>query len=175
MLHRIGQFIHALTAKMEPADRQFVNQILSEAEQKAFYAMDTNSQKHSVLVAKTCVRLAGRWANVDLSALLRGALLHDIGKLKGDMGTADRVLIVAVNKLWPRLARWLAQPRGGAIWQGFGRPFYIHSRHSELGCTAARSIGVEEKVLQLISGHHSPPSEGEPLELTLLRQADNLH
>lgn len=180
MYRRVKQFFVALTAKMRTADHLVVKQNLSPMEAEAFYRMDINSQKHSVNVTLTCIRLAKTVPDVNNRRLLRAALLHDVGKIAGDMGTIDRVLIVLVNRLAPGIAARLVKKgmcwaRTGDLLGGICHAFYINRHHAELGKQTAEALGVDSETVALIAAHHQPPADGEPVELTLLREADGLN
>lgn len=183
MWHRIRQLLHAFTANMTADDTQLIAKYLSLKEQQAFYAMDINSQKHCVLVARTCRQLiTEQTASTTFSEskgksrqLLRAALLHDIGKVKGDLSTFERVMVVVINKLFPHLAARMSADSKNAGTKGLPHALYVHYHHSRLGQEKAAALGVETEVCTLIANHHCPLYSGEPLELTLLRRSDNLH
>ena len=183
MLRRVFQVIHALTAKMESQDHRLVATYLDAREQSLFYAMDINSQKHAVKVALTCIKLAACHPSVNRKLLVRAALLHDIGKQRGELTTLYRIIFVITDKLFPRLGKTLAkqgnnlsrQKLPGLPWQKLQHAFFVLYSHPVLGSRKAEAIGVESQILELIAGHHNPHLPGEPLELTILREADNLH
>ncbi|HEX3032948.1 MAG TPA: HD domain-containing protein [Bacillota bacterium] len=177
MWHRIRQVLHALTARMTSQDYTFTAIYLNPKELQAFEAMDTNSQKHCILVAKTCLELLQDYpkGQIKVTTLVRAALLHDIGKVRGDLGTLDRVIVVMVDRLFPNVGAALSAESRHRNSTGLRHAFYIYHNHPSLGVETAIAIGVEREICQLIADHHSSPYTGEPLELTILRQADNLH
>lgn len=184
MWHRIRQLLHAFTANMAAEDRQFVAQYLSLKEQQSFYAMDVNSQKHCVLVARTCLQLLSPQADstlafspdkVNSKQLLRAALLHDIGKIKGDLNTWERVMVVVIKQFCPKLAIRLSSDSHNGETTGLSHAIYVHHHHSRLGQEKAITLGVEDEVCSLIANHHCAPYSGEPLELTILRRSDDIH
>lgn len=183
MLRRIFQVIHALTAKMESQDYRLVAAYLDAREQSLFYAMDINSQKHAVKVALTCLNLAARHPSVNRKLLVRAALLHDIGKQQGDLTTLYRIIFVITDKLFPWLGMTLAKQGNALIrqqlpdlpWQKLRHAFFVLYSHPVLGSRKAEAVGVEPEILELIARHHNPHLPGEPLELTILREADNLN
>ncbi|MDA8213340.1 MAG: HD domain-containing protein [Clostridia bacterium] len=175
MLRRIFQVMHALTAKMESSDHRLVTGNLDSREQSLFYAMDINSQKHSVKVALTCLQLAASYPLADRKLLVRAALLHDIGKQRGDLTTLDRIIFVITGKLFPRLSKALAKQGNGFSRQKLQHAFFVLEAHPVLGRQKAAAVGVEPQILELIARHHTPQVPGEPLELTILRNADDLN
>lgn len=171
---RTRQFLRALTAKMKPADHALVHCWLDKTEELLFYDMDVAIQLHSINVARTLEKLlAGE--TVDKSLLFRAALLHDIGKVKGQFTVLDRVWYVLVRKVSRRLVRKIAK-KGSSSWLGKLRnAFYIHIYHGELGAQLVLREGLCGELADLIRHHHDPARQSDSLELSLLRQADELN
>jgi HD superfamily phosphodiesterase len=87
MLNRINQVISALTAKITEQDETFVAKQLNAREQKLFWQMNLPDQRHALNVTYTALRLAQNKSGLNLAALTKGALLHDVGKVRGDVST----------------------------------------------------------------------------------------
>jgi putative nucleotidyltransferase with HDIG domain len=175
MLRRLFQVIHALTAKMESADHQLVAAFLNSQEQALYYAMDTNSQKHGVKVAQTCLKLAHSPTSIDSILLVKAALLHDIGKEQGDLTTFYRIAFVITDKLFPSLGQAIVNHSQLLFLRKIQHAFFVLYAHPELGSQKAEHAGLEQGLIKLIANHHTSYVSGEPIELTILRQADNLN
>lgn len=172
MLNRVKQVWSALTAQVTPADRAFVAAHLNDREQTLFWAMAVPDQRHALNVAYTALSLAAARPGADKALLVKCALLHDVGKRRGDVSTLDKILTVVVYTLWPRGATKFAAPgRGGRV-QNIRHAFYIYRHHAARSAALVRQAGTASPVAEIISRHHAPPIPEEPLELTLLREAD---
>lgn len=105
MKQRVLQFFHALTARLYKCDHEFVCCFLNEAERTLFYAMDVIDQRHAVHTAYMALELARARADIDKNLLVRIALLHDIGRVKGDLGLLDKVISVLLHYFLPNASR----------------------------------------------------------------------
>ena len=181
---RLGQFFRAVAAYggLSDAERRWVGEHLSVWEEALFWQMSVVDQKHAVRVSMRAAEIAraeGNWDRVAIRTLVRAGLLHDIGKVGGDIGLVDRVAIVLIWRLLPRLARALvargeeALVNGAArrrLGSGLCRAFYAQAVHSQRGAAMARLFGVEEPVVDVIRHHHRP-GEGDRL-LEVFARAD---
>ena len=148
---------------------------LEESEQMLFLNMSLPDQRHALNVAQTALQLAAGREDIDKVLLLRCALLHDVGRQKGDVSTADKIFTVLLHKFAPRLAlNWGREGRGGAL-QNLRHAVYIYFNHPARSAALLRAAAVEEKAALIVSRHHKAPTAGEPPELALLRQADGLN
>jgi putative nucleotidyltransferase with HDIG domain len=175
MWRRVRQFINALTAAVTPADEAFVAANLSEEEAGFFRAMNLPDQRHALNVAYTARRLAAGRQDVDLALLTRCALLHDVGKVKGDVSTFDKTVTVVAHRLAPgRAERWGRFGRGSRL-ANLRHAFHIYFRHGERGADRLVAAGVEAAVVDMVRRHHQPVRADDRPELTLLRQADEMN
>jgi putative nucleotidyltransferase with HDIG domain len=175
MWHRVKQFFAALTAEVTAADREFADAWLNAAERALFYAMNLPDQYHALQVARTARRLAAGRADVDLELLVRCALLHDVGKVKGDVSTFDKTAAVLANRFAPEKAEGWGRPgRGGRI-ANLRHALHVYFHHPERGAALVAAAGGDERLTDIIGRHHRPPAAGDPPELTILREADELH
>lgn len=172
---RVKQFFAALTAKVTPADNAFVATHLDAAGQKLFYAMNLPDQRHALNVAYTARGLAAGRTGVDLELLTRAALLHDVGKEKGDVSTFDKTAAVVAHSLAPRWsAGWGRPGRGGKV-ANLRHAFHIYFHHPERGAAMLAAIGADPRIVAVVERHHRAPTPDEPPELAVLREADGLH
>ena len=164
LVKRVKQFFRALSAQISADDGVYISTHLSPDEQKLFFAMSVVDQYHSLRVAYTIERLVidGK-RNVDREFLIRCALLHDIGRVRGDMSIAGKIFTVLVTNFFPNLADKLE--RGG------NKLIYIYRHHAEIGARKLQKIGLYKEA-KIVARHHSPPKDDDPRELKLLRIAD---
>lgn len=170
MMQRVKQFYRALTARLTPADKKWVAESLPPAARPLFYAMHPADQYHALKVAQTAMQL---WADNpagDKDMLLRAALLHDVGRVQGDMGIAGKVAAVLVQHFFPSGAEKLAKSRKGWL----GHVMYVYYHHPEIGAVKVETLGFKQEAA-LIRCHHAKPKADDPPELVLLRRADELN
>jgi putative nucleotidyltransferase with HDIG domain len=172
MIQRIRQFYCALTAHIREDDRQFIDLSLPEAARGLFYQMHPADQAHALNVAKTALQFVDKSnLTIDRSMLLRCALLHDVGRKKGDLDIWGKVFAVLVTHYAPGFARDFACATATSIWDKPGHAIYVYFHHPEIGAAMLQNIGLYEEA-DIISRHHQPPAQDDPVLLTILRQAD---
>ena len=92
ILKRVRQFFKAFNANLTLDDSKYVAAHLSKIEQKLFFAMDIVDQCHCINTAYTIERFAiDDKQDIDRNFLIRCALLHDIGRVKGDMKITNKI------------------------------------------------------------------------------------
>ena len=161
---RVKQFFRALTAKISADDGKYISTHLNADEQKLFFAMSIPDQFHSLQVAYTIERFVIEdKKDVDREFLIRCALLHDCGRVRGDMSIAGKVFTVLITNLFPTFADKLE--RGG------NKLIYIYRHHAEIGARKLQKINLYKEA-KIIARHHSPPKSNDAKELKLLRLAD---
>ena len=165
IIKRVKQFFRALGAKLSADDNVYISAHLSPKEQKLFFAMEIVDQYHCLHVAYTLERLVIEDAQrIDREFLLRCALLHDIGRVKGDMSLFGKVFVVLITALLPSFADDLER-KGSHL-------LYIYRHHAEIGAKKLQDIGLYREA-KIVAKHHSTPSANDPAELRLLRIADD--
>lgn len=164
MLQRIRQFFRAVTARVNTRDDAFVRAHLPAAAQSLFYAMHRVDQCHAIRVAYTAAQLATRErAALDRALLLRAALLHDVGRRKGDLDLFGKVVAVLLTHFFPRRSR---------AWAAAGcRLLFVYYEHSAIGARLLERIGMIQEAA-LVRRHHAAPAATDSRELRLLRAAD---
>lgn len=164
ILKRVRQFFRALNARLTVEDGQYIAAHLKKSEQKLFFEMDVIDQCHAIRTAYAIERFAIEdKQNIDREFLIRCALLHDIGRVKGDMSLLGKVLAVLVTELLPSTADRLER-KGNHL-------LYVYRHHAEIGAKKLQKIGLYKEA-KIVARHHSPPSPNDPKELKLLRLAD---
>ena len=165
IIKRAKQFFRAISAKLTADDNNYISSHLSPKEQKLFFAMDIVDQYHCLRVAYTLERFVIEDSHgVDRDFLIRCALLHDIGRVKGDMSLFGKVFVVLITAFFPSFADSLE--RNGS------HLLYIYRHHAEIGAKKLQDIGLYKEA-KIIAKHHSRPTMNDPSELKLLRIADD--
>jgi len=97
--HLVRRFVGSLSRR-EPdaADIAWVDAHLLDAESQLWHRLSAADRRHSITVARRFEAL-GQWSREEIA----GALLHDVGKLDAELGTAARVAATIVG---PRTARF---------------------------------------------------------------------
>lgn len=159
------QFVRAVTARVTVEDGKYISAHLNAEEQKIFFAMSIADQAHSLRTAYKVERLVIEdKRGVDKEFLIRCALLHDTGRRAGDLTIRGKIFVVLVTKFAPKFAERL-EINGN-------RELYIYHYHAEIGARQLQQIGLFKEA-KIIAKHHAPPKPDDPLELKLLRLADN--
>jgi putative nucleotidyltransferase with HDIG domain len=175
MLNRVKQVVAALTAEITPEDRLFVSHYLNTEEQTLFGGMNLPDQRHVLNVAYTALQLAKDQENINQNLLVKCALLHDVGKIKGDVSTFDKIMTVIGHKVSPRWAKqWGRLGRGNKL-KNLRHAFYIYFHHAQRSATMLQKVGVSPTVVNIVARHHQAPAIHDPLELVILRKADDLN
>lgn len=158
-MHRVGQFVGHLTARVDPAEEAGARGLLPEAAWSLFASMPTADRRHALDVAAR-LRAAGE-TDPDL---LAAAMLHDSAK-GHRMRLWHRVAGVLLGAAAPRALASLASPDEGSWRHGF----YLYLHHPALSAEAALRAGCSPRTADLIRGS-TGASDG--LLLAALRRAD---
>ncbi|GAB4533904.1 MAG: HD domain-containing protein [Anaerolineales bacterium] len=169
LVYRARQFLLALFAAPDEAERAWVQRVLAPPLSALFLRMTPDEQAHAIRVYRR-LRDEGHTSE----ALLQAALLHDVGKAAcPPLRPWERVLIVVCKALWPdAVFLW-----GQAAPKGWRRPFAVAVQHPLWGAQAAQKAGAAPEVVTLIRRHQEnlPDLPKTPLEslLILLQAADD--
>ena len=158
-MHRVGQFIGHLTARVDPIEEERARGLLPASAWSLFVAMPTADRRHALDVAGRLVS-AGQ-ADPDL---LTAALLHDAAKGRR-MRLWHRVGGVLLEAAAPKALARLASSEVHS-WR---YPFYLYLHHAALSADAAREAGCSQRTVAFIRG----TTEGDDAVLAAaLRAAD---
>jgi putative nucleotidyltransferase with HDIG domain len=160
LLYRVEQFWQLVRATpLPPTAWQEIEGILTPAELSLFRRYTVADRRHAYRVFRT-LRRAGQ----EQTALLRAALLHDVGKTCYRLHLWERVAGALAELVSPaRVKRWGQGPVSG--WR---RAFVIRNQHAEWGAEMAESAGSTAMVVTLIRQHQEKegmPSDPEVNEL----------
>lgn len=175
MNKRVKQLVTALSARITRQDREFIAGHLSTAQAALFWQMNLPDQRHALNVAYTAAALAAGDDTLDRELLLTCALLHDVGKVRGDVSTFDKVLTVILDTVaagWAR--RWARAGRGGKV-ANLRHAIYVYYHHAARGAALLQASGASPAMVRIVERHHAAPAVDDPPELAVLRTADSLH
>lgn len=168
---RVRQFVRAVTQRLSEDDRRFVQLHLPCRAVPLFYAMHPADQVHARNVAYTALDMARaqNFTREQKEFLMRCALLHDVGRTKGDLNVMGKVMAVLMRHYAPQLAqRWMQHH------DPIGHALYVARHHAEIGAEKLRGIGLYAEA-EVIVHHHESAAAGDSEVLRLLRAADELN
>lgn len=174
-LGRVGQFWRAIRAAVTPGELDWVRKQLPQRAWPLFFGMHPADQRHVLNVAGTALELAEQEPGADKALLTRCALLHDAGRRRGALDIWGKVWAVLAERCLPLgLRRRLRRRQVRSLLDRPGYALYVYREHPRLGAEMLRRLGLFAEA-DIIARHHEPPAEGEPIELTLLRRADEMN
>ena len=112
--------------------------------------------------ARGCVNTEER--QVHRALLERSALLHDVGRRKGDLDIWGKVACVLLVHYFPKRSKQWAE-------DGMSTMLHVYYHHPQIGAKLLRGIGLFEEA-DIIERHHAPADVHDSMELRLLREAD---
>jgi putative nucleotidyltransferase with HDIG domain len=166
--HLISRFFGSVSASALTEDEtSWVKSQLLETEFELWTQMSIQDQRHAYKVAQRTVELLGESATRPVVA---AALLHDIGKIKADLGTFARVMATFAGRQgtaeqvneWSQSDGWLGQAG-------------TYLRHNEIGAEMLREAGSDELTAKWAYEHELVHTEWTiPSEISdALWKADN--
>ncbi len=163
------RLVDLFRSKLKPNDRKFIETYIDEPGLFLFTQMSYSDQKHSIAMARFLLEETENLKGVDLQTLIQGALLHDVGKIKGEITRLNRIIVGVIRRLFPRSREKWGQ-RGKK--RSLRHAIYVDLIHPSRGAYMAESLGIDPKVVSLIKHHHDPKTDNVDLELSLLKMAD---
>jgi hypothetical protein len=144
-VHRVGQFVSHLTARVTVDDQLAAHRILPSSAWSLFDAMPVADRRHGLDVAQSLLA-----QGIDDRDVLAAALLHDAAK--GDrLRLWHRVGGVVLARLAPNALERLASPETGS--RGYAWWVFVH--HARLSADAALGAGLSERAAAFIAGSAS--------------------
>lgn len=140
--YRARQFLGALGAHPESADREIIASRLSAEQQRLFYSMTTRDQRHCLDVYHALRRQGCRDDD-----LLLATLLHDVGK--GPVRLWHRVAYVLLKAASPRFIDQVARSDR----RGWRRAVASLRNHAVEGARLAEKAHAPASVVELIRRH----------------------
>jgi HD-like signal output (HDOD) protein len=139
-LHLVRRFFAVLTARpLDPAERDEVDEWLSDADRDLFWSQAVADQRHALDTARRVGEVhPGR------REVVRAALFHDVGKVRSRLGPVRRSLATLFAALRvPVPTRW---------------QMYID--HGPIGAELLSSVGAEDLVVAFARVHPGPAPRG---------------
>lgn len=159
-MHRVGQFIGHLKARVGPDEEARAQRFLPEAAWSLFMGMPTADRRHALDV--TGRLLAAGQADPDL---LAAAMLHDAAKGQR-MRLWHRVTGVLLQAVAPRTLAGLALTDE----RSWRYPFHLYLHHAALSAESALQAGCSERTADFIRG--TSPAADASLAAALRRADD---
>ena len=141
-MHRVGQFVSHLTARVTPDDEAAAHRILPASAWELFDGMPVADRRHGLDVAH---RLLAQ--GIDDRDVLAAALLHDAGKGRR-LRLWHRVGGVLLARFAPGTLAGLASPEPASR----GYPWWVFLHHARLSADAALRAGLSERTAAFITG-----------------------
>ena len=172
-MRRVRQFVRAVTEHETAADRRHVKAVLPEKAWPLFAAMHPADQCHVLHVERTAEEMADEASltREERALLAHCALLHDVGRVKGDLNVVGKVFAVLMMHGLPSWGKRMACAEAHHLWQRPGHALYVYCHHPAIGAARLRGIGMEEEA-SIIEQHHEPPGLLDTPVLRILKAAD---
>lgn len=163
MVYRVKQFFKGAFAWARKADYELLDEYLNQSEKRLFWELPCHERHHALDTAEFIrCNAADR---PDKEALIKAALLHDIGKVGSGMGIFKKSTLVLIDKFLPELSRMLSTRIN---------MFNIYYNHPEIGAEMLEGIGEDKYVVELVRYHHSSKA-ADTDGMEILKKADNFN
>lgn len=148
MFHRIKQFYWDISSHLNKLDEEFLILYLNPKELESFNKLKAAEKYHCIRVAKTALDFieTNNYKHIDIKWFVRIGLLHDIGKIGGNLTVVDRSLLVLLNKFTKGKIKRFTNIK----------KVDIYYNHPQKGVEILKAIGnYDEKFLYLVRNHHN--------------------
>jgi len=152
-VHRVGQLVAHVRARVEPEEVALVRGILPPRGVALFESMPVADRRHGLDVAERLLR-----GGHDDPSLLGAALLHDAAK-GHRMRLWHRVGGVLLESLAPSALRRLANP-DAASWR---HPFHLYLHHEPMSAELASTAGCTPRLAAFIRGEAATDDDARML------------
>jgi hypothetical protein len=141
-VHRVGQFVAHVRARVEPAEEGFAARILPPSGLELFGSMPVADRRHGLDVAERLVSVG-----VDDRDVLGAALLHDAAK-GHRMRLWHRVSGVLLESFSPSGLERLASPNP----RSWRHPYHLYLHHEPMSAELALAAGCTPRLCAFIAG-----------------------
>ena len=141
-MHRVGQFVAHVRARVTPEEEAVAGRILPPDAARLFATMPVADRRHAIDVSGRLLA-----AGIDDPDVLCAALLHDVAK-GHRMRLWHRVSGVLLEAVAPSLLRRVAGADPGS-WR---HPFHLYLHHAELSAEMAVAAGCGTRAGLFIRG-----------------------
>ena len=162
-MHRVGQFVAHVRARVEPVEEAFAARVLPSAALDLFRAMPVADRRHGLDVAEKLLS-----AGVDDADVLAAALLHDAAK-GHRMRLWHRISGVLLESFAPLTLERLASPDAGS-WR---HPFHLYLHHEPMSAELAVAAGCSPRTGRFITGTAGDAGDADALLQRALKVADD--
>ncbi|AGK95124.1 HDIG domain-containing metalloprotein [Clostridium pasteurianum] len=159
LFYRIKQFILYINAKPTEYDLKYIVSKLNDNELILFKNLSMHEQKHCINVAKDVEKICYN-KKINSSYLIKIALLHDIGKIKGNLNIIDKSILVILDYL----------SKGKIRKFNSVKKINIYYNHGKIGADILKKYGYNKRFLYLIENHHNIIDDEE---LDIIKFCDN--
>ncbi len=145
--HLVSRFFGAISgASPSPEDLAEVESLLLDSEFRLWQKLPAMDQRHSIAVLRRFLNLRPGATQPEL----RAALLHDIGKIRSNLGVLGRVFATLIGRR--------------------GERFMDYHDHEKIGSQMLQDIDSDSVTIQLVAGSDLLDLAGA---LSDLHEADN--
>jgi hypothetical protein len=159
-VHRVGQFVAHVQARVDPSEEALLDRVLPPSAQMLFRGMPVADRRHGLDVAQLLLA-----SGHDDRDLLAAALLHDAGK-GHRLRLWHRVSGVLLEAVAPGSLRRLARAERSS-WR---YPYHLYLHHEAISAEMAVSAGCAPRTGAFIRGQSR--EKDAPLQ-TALKAADD--
>ncbi|AEB77194.1 conserved protein [Clostridium botulinum BKT015925] len=151
----------AITARITPNDEKLLQKYLNKQEHDLFNQLSMNEKTHSLRVAKDIMKVYME-SKLNKEYFVKVALLHDIGKIKGNLNVLEKGVLVILNKISNGKLKKFSNIH----------KINIYYNHGEIGAEILRKQGHDERFLYLVKNHHNNDII-EDMDLNILKKCDD--